>query len=98
MSYTQLTEVEGYQIYAFLKGGTTRTEIANELGRAPSTISRELKRNAGLRGYRPKQAQCLSRKRQQMDRHTVITSTTWQNVEHLLREDWRPEQIRSWLL
>ena len=98
MSYTQLTEVERYQIYAFLKGGYTQKKIANELGRNPSTISRELKRNAGLRGYRPKQAQCLSHERQQRHRHTLITHTTWQNVEQLLCEDWSPEQIKAWLL
>ena len=98
MNYTQLTEVERYQIYAFLKGGYTQKEIANELGRNPSTISRELKRNAGLRGYRPKQAQCLSHERQQRHRHTLITHTTWQNVEQLLCEDWSPEQIKAWLL
>ncbi|MFT5085259.1 MAG: IS30 family transposase, partial [Lentisphaeria bacterium] len=28
-------------------------KVAQELGRHPSTISRELKRNTGLRGYRP---------------------------------------------
>jgi IS30 family transposase len=32
------------------------TQIADLLGRSKSTISRELCRNAGSRGYRPKQA------------------------------------------
>ena len=34
--------------------------IAEQLGRSPSTISREISRNTGLRGYRPKQAQRLA--------------------------------------
>ena len=45
MSYTQLTEVERYQIQSFLKAGYTQKAIAEELGRNPETISRELGRN-----------------------------------------------------
>ncbi len=56
MSYTQLTEVERYQIHTFLKPGYEHNRIVDELNRSPSTISRELKRNRGLRGYRPVQA------------------------------------------
>ncbi|MBD3815759.1 MAG: helix-turn-helix domain-containing protein, partial [Halothiobacillus sp.] len=37
-----------------------QTEIADVLERHPSTISRELRRNRGGRGYRPKQAQKLA--------------------------------------
>ena len=60
MSYNQLTENERYQIYALKKVGHKQEEIAGLLGRSPSTISRELVRNSGLRGYRPKQAQRLT--------------------------------------
>jgi IS30 family transposase len=56
MSYTQLTQEERYQISALLKAGQTQNEIAVVLDRSPSTISMELKRNRGRRGYRPKQA------------------------------------------
>ncbi|MDP5211424.1 helix-turn-helix domain-containing protein, partial [Microbulbifer sp. 2205BS26-8] len=52
MSYHQLTEEERYQIYVLLKAEHNQKEIAALLGRSPSTISRELKRNRGLRGYR----------------------------------------------
>ena len=52
MSYTQLTEVERYQIWSFLTAGYTKQQIAKVLGRHPSTISREIARNTGLRGYR----------------------------------------------
>ncbi len=54
--YTQLTQAQRYQIEALLKAGHQQTEIAEVLGVDKSTISRELKRNRGLRGYRPKQA------------------------------------------
>ena len=54
--YTQLTLDQRYQIYAFKKAGFNQTKIAKEVGVHKSTISRELERNQGLRGYRPKQA------------------------------------------
>ncbi|MFT5084722.1 MAG: IS30 family transposase, partial [Lentisphaeria bacterium] len=47
MNYTQLTEIERYQTQSFLKAGYTQKKVAQELGRHPSTISRELKRNTG---------------------------------------------------
>ena len=56
MNYTQLTREQRYQIYALLKMGHNRTEIAAVIGKHKSTISRELSRNKGQRGYRPKQA------------------------------------------
>ncbi|MFT5085338.1 MAG: IS30 family transposase [Lentisphaeria bacterium] len=42
MNYTQLTEIERYQTQSFLKAGYTQKKVAQELGRHPSTISREL--------------------------------------------------------
>jgi IS30 family transposase len=60
--YTQLTQEERYQIEALLKMGHHQSEIAVVLKRHKSTISREVRRNRGLRGYRPKQAQHLARR------------------------------------
>ena len=97
MSYTQLTEIERYQIKSFLTAGYQQKAIAEELGRACSTISRELARNKGLRGYRPQQAQRLADERQQLHKHRLITEKTWQRVEQLLRMDWSPEQVSGWL-
>ena len=57
MSYRQLTPEQRYQIYACVKADWTQLAIAAEVGVHPATISRELKRNRGARGYRPKQAQ-----------------------------------------
>ena len=56
MIYTQLTYEQRYQIYALLKIGQTQAEISRCLGVHRSTISRELRRNIGGRGYRAKQA------------------------------------------
>uniref|UniRef100_UPI003969EDBD helix-turn-helix domain-containing protein n=1 Tax=Microbulbifer thermotolerans TaxID=252514 RepID=UPI003969EDBD len=56
MNYNQLTENERYQIYSLKTAGYSQLEITKNLGRRSSTISRELRRNAGQRGYRPEQA------------------------------------------
>ena len=55
MNYTHLSQEERYQIYALKRAGHGQSEIAGILNRSPSTISRELRRNGGERGYRPKQ-------------------------------------------
>ena len=63
MTYTQLTQEQRYQIYALLKMEHSQTKIATVIGVHKSTISREIRRNRGKRGYRPKQAHRLSVKR-----------------------------------
>lgn len=95
--YTQLTQEERYQIQALMKAGHNQTEIAGILGRHKSTISRELRRNHGLRGYRPKQAHRLSVERRQAKIQPRITTVHWELVKRLLREEWSPEQISLWL-
>ena len=96
MSYTQLTQEQRYQIYALLKMDHNRTEIAEVIGSHKSTISRELRRNCGLRGYRPNQAhfKALSRHNHGPAR---IFRETWEMIEAKLRLDWSPEQISGWL-
>jgi len=95
--YTQLTQEERYQIDALMKAGHSLSEIACLLGRSKSTISREVRRNKGLRGYRPKQAHRLALERRRAKCSPRIPDETWQWVERLLREDWSPEQISRWL-
>ncbi len=56
MPYTHLTEEERYHIDELLREGNTQSEIAKELGRSAPTLSRELSRNKGNRGWRPQQA------------------------------------------
>ena len=58
MTYQHLNQTERYQIYILMKDGKTQSQIAKLMDRHKSTISREIGRNAGLKGYRPKQA-CL---------------------------------------
>src|SRR5688572_2419414 len=97
MSYTQLTRGQRYQIKALMKEGHNQTQIAANIGCHKSTISRELRRNRGLKGYRPHQADELAYDRQCEAYRARITWATWEHVERLLRQDWSPEQIAGWL-
>jgi len=95
--YTQLTREERYQIYALKTAGHDQVEIARVLGRHKSTISRELTRNRGLRGYKPKQANNIALTRRQAKLVPRILQESWGRVELLLHEHWSPEQISNWL-
>lgn len=96
MTYTHLTQDERYQIYILLKAGHSRTEVAKLMKRHPATISRELARNRGLRGYRPKQAQHLCEVRAAHSRNARhIAPTVWQSAQARLREQHSPEQVAA---
>lgn len=97
MSYTQLTCEQRYQIKALLDIECTQTEMAQQLGVDKSTISRELGRNRGQRGYRPKQAHAKALDRRTQKAHTTISPERWQQIEERLQMDWSPEQISGWL-
>jgi IS30 family transposase len=93
MSYTQLTREQRYQIYALRKAGHSQAETAAIVGVHKSSISRELRRNRGRRGYRPGRAQELAEARRRAAHRPRISEATWALVESLLRRDWSPEQI-----
>lgn len=95
--YTQLTQEQRYQIHALMKAEVNQNEIAVIVGVHKSTISREPRRNHGLRGYRPKQAHRFAMARRQSKNWPRIGDDVWARVEHLLREEWSPEQISLWL-
>jgi IS30 family transposase len=97
MSYTQLAREQRYQIKALLNTRHNQTEIARALGVNKSTISRELVRNRGQRGYRPGQADELAKERCLKKVRCHISEQTWLLVESKLRLDWSPEQISGWL-
>jgi transposase, IS30 family len=91
-TYHQLTQTQRYQIYALRKAKHTLAEIAEIIGVHKSSVSRELKRNRGKRGYRPQQAHELALERRSRSAPR-ITTQNWAVVEKLLRQDWSPEQI-----
>jgi transposase, IS30 family len=93
MSYKQLAREQRYQIYALKKAGQKQNQIALLIGCHKSTISRELRRNRGPKGYYPLQANELALDRQCEAYSSRISGETWQLVERLLRQEWSPEQI-----
>jgi len=92
MDYTHLTREERYQIYVLKKAGHKQSEIAKLLNRSGSTISRELSRNRGGRGYRPKQAQAKAEDRRAINARRV-DDDVWQVAQEKLLMHWSPEQI-----
>jgi IS30 family transposase len=91
--YKQLTSEQRYQISGLKKAGLKQSQIADEVGVHKSTISRELCRNKGLRGWRPKQAQTLrDDRRQKCLNARRFTLDDWAEVERLIRLDMSPEQ------
>lgn len=94
--YIQLTQEQRYQIYALLTAGHNQTEIAQLIRVHKSTVSRELRRNRGMKGYRPKQAHQFALSRRRIAKAS-LGPATWTIVEHLIRQDWSPEQVSDWL-
>jgi IS30 family transposase len=98
MAYKQLTYEKRIEIKAYFKLGYNQSEIANLIDVNKSTISRELKNNSGLRGYRPKQAQEKINDRKKNARKNIhFTDTVKERVIFHLKQDWSPEQISNYL-
>jgi transposase, IS30 family len=98
-TYKQLTQEQRYFIYQLNKIDFNQSEIALEIGVDKSTVSRELKRNTGARGYRPQQAhyKALDR-RLKASKAIKMTQPNIDLVEEKLVEQWSPEQVSGWLL
>jgi transposase, IS30 family len=96
---THLTLAEREQLAALKAQGLSLQAIARQLGRAASTISRELRRNALPKGgYLPVHAEgCYYLERRQrpaiLERHTKLGRF----VRERLLEGWTPEQMAGWL-
>jgi IS30 family transposase len=97
--YRRVTYEDRCQIYALSKGGTGQESIASILGVSQSTVSRELRRNRGQRGYRFKQAEAKAQARQAIrSKPRKLTASVRRKVEAKLRQmRWSPEQISGWL-
>src|ERR1700681_3547848 len=98
--YGQLSLEERVEIYRLHAGGKSQNEIASALDRAPSTISRELRRNSRptkvwAGGYEPVRAQQLAERRRRWDgRFKLARQTDLRNcVGNSLAMGHSPEQI-----
>ncbi|MDX8001186.1 IS30 family transposase [Xenorhabdus sp. Reich] len=98
MTYTQLTEIERYQIFSLKEAGFTQRFIATSLSRAPSTISRELRRNRETQKYCPKQAQFkASERRRSAAKAVKVTPEVTKWIKELIWQDLSPEQTVGYL-
>ncbi len=94
-----LTLAEREEISRGLVAGHSIRSMAGSVGRAPSTVSREINRNGGARRYRAAAAdQCawdrsLRPKACKLARYPRLR----QVVASKLRRNWSPEQIAGWL-
>lgn len=97
MEYTHLTAEERYQIDDLTREGYSQKQIAHALGRSESTLSRELRRNKGERGWRPRQAHQKAEERltkRGVENVAQISDVVWEYVrKHLQEDQWSPEQI-----
>jgi len=97
-TYKQLTYEERCQIYALIKSDMSQNKIAEQLNVSQSTISRELTRNTGLRGYRIEQAQRFAMaRRKNASKSLKMTDKVVSLINLKLHEQWSPEQIAGWL-
>src|SRR5215469_5958504 len=72
MSYSHIDLTERIVIKKNIENGKSLRESARLLGRSPSSISRELKRNFGEYWYRPKDADEKSKIRRKESKHRKL--------------------------
>lgn len=94
-----LTLAEREEISRGVVAGRSLRSIATELGRAPSTVSREIKRNGGRRGYRGNTADQAAWDRAHRPKicKLVQNRALARIVARKLKQLWSPEQIAGWL-
>ena len=82
------------------QAGNTQAEIAQAIGFSQSTISKELSRNRGKRGYRNKQADGFATKRKinKKSRHKIVVGEIKRQVDARLQLKHSPCQISKSLL
>ena len=95
-SYTRLTLAEREEISRELAAGKRLRAIARQLGRAPSTIGRELRRAERTRStYRATRGQHVARRAAQRPRKLVTHTRLQAYVHAQLTQRWSPEQIAT---
>ena len=94
-----LTLHEREQISRGLAKSMSLRSIARDLGRSPSTISREVSKNQGVIKYRAVIADELAWERSRRPKSCLLASrpTLCQIVASKLEMKWSPEQISGWL-
>jgi IS30 family transposase len=94
-----LQRVEREEISRGLAAGISLRGLAQHLGRAPSTLSREIARHGGRADYRAQRADdaAWARARRPKPCRLATHGRLRRWVTRLLRRHWSPEQIAGWL-
>ena len=93
-TYRRVTLMDRIAIKQGITAGLLQKTIADNLGLSPSTISREIFRNTGKKGYRPKQADRFASRRQEFRmKPRKLDAKMKVTLRRLLRKKWSPEQI-----
>jgi IS30 family transposase len=96
MGYRRVTSEDRLRIKDGLDAGLTNAEIADKLGFHRSTIGREIRRNKGGRGYRPKQAHRLASEREASKHGPYkMNPVIMTQITERLEMKWSPEQISN---
>lgn len=96
MKYRRVTGEDRLRIKDGLDAGLTNSEIADKLGFHKSTITRELSRNTGGRGYRPKQANKYAKLREEAKHWPYkLNPVVMMMIIERLELKWSPEQISN---
>ena len=98
-SLRALSLSEREEISRGIAAGQSMRAIAASLGRAPSTVSRELQRNEGAQRYRANLADQAAWNRAQRPKpcKLAIHRTLARDVAIKLKRRWSPEQVAGWL-
>jgi len=98
-SRLSLTLAEREEISRGVVAGHSLRSIAASLGRAPSTVSREVSRNGGYRDYRASEADLAAWDRAHRPKRCKLAANRAlaRIVTRKLRKLWSPEQIAGWL-
>ena len=94
-----LTIAEREEISRGIVAGHSLRSIASKLGRAPSTVSRELRRNGGRRRYRANTADKAAWQRARRPKTCKLARNRAlaRAVAEKLLLEWAPDQIAGWL-
>ena len=94
--YKQLTSEQRYTISVLLQNRTKQKEIAKAINVNASRVSREIRRNSGVRGrynWETAQTNAVQIKRKKPGNHSINKDVLEEAKRLLVTEQWSPEQI-----
>jgi IS30 family transposase len=97
MSYAQINKHERNEISVLLKKGYSVRDIGSALGRSPSSISREIRKNSVKGRYQPDKAELkayIRKKYAKFQWQKIRQQPLLENfIRAMIKDDWTPEEI-----